>query len=501
MNIYILQNLIRTMTKSENRCFGKLIASKDQEKNYLQLFDYLLSEKNINFPALEKKYGKHGLEAARKHLVKVLMKTLREADNENGLENKLTDWLKDAQILHRKGFVKECFDRLGKVKEIALKNEHYNYFLMAARLELSFLSRTQFNSINEFELIQKQQIIEEVLEHEMQTHRHYKLQEILLMRYWRKGTVNTVQEKTKLNDLLLEESRILNNRSYRSFESKKIHLNFQSTYFLMVGEHGESLKIFYELNALFQKNKNLWFDSPEYYISLLDGILIDLFAVEKFAEMGFFIDQLAQVNTDFEDLKVQVQVLVVYHQLSVLNQSGQYSEGKLFIIENQPLVNRTLKSSSSNLQAQLSLTVSLIYFNSKEYKECARLLNSILNLRENNISNETHNQLRTLYLITQYELKNYDYLPYQIRSFKRKLNLNKQDSVIENLVMGVITQLCIDPAIFSKSYQPIVDKIYLLETSPQYGNVIRKLRIKEWIENNAKHKINQLQLSGKHNQS
>ena len=481
MNLFVLQNLIRSMTKSESRTFSKMVALKERKNNYIALFEYLLNAKSIDTGELESRYGKHGLEAARKYLAKLLMNALRAADDKNGLENSLIDLLKDAQILHRKGFIKECFELLAKVKVTALKNERYSYYLIAARLELGFLARIQFAGVNEFELMQKQKSIAEILDHEVQFHRHASLQEILLSRYWRKGIIHDAKEKAKLNDLLLEEFNILNNRNYRSFESQHMHLNFQSVYFLMIGEHGESLKIFYELNALFQKNEALWADTPAYYIALLDGILTDLFAMGRYAEMGFFIDQLNNIPKTSDDLSLQVELLNVYYRLSILNQDGLYEAGKMMIEEHWPHINHIVKNPSSNLQAQLSLIIALTYFNNHEYKACAKLLNTIFNLQDSITAYETYNQLSILYLMTQYELGNYDYLPYQIRSFERKLNTEKQYGEIEKVFISVIKQLCANPGICLINAEPFLNKVNLLDEIPYYARTIQKLQLKKWI--------------------
>jgi hypothetical protein len=485
MNLLSLQSFIISMSRPEYRAFGKLMMLKNKEKNYITLFNYLLKTKMIDNGLLEKEYGQHGLEAARKHLTKALMKSARDCDGENSIENQLTDLLKDVQILHRKGFIKDCFQKLTKLKEMALKNELYAHFLTAAKLELRYLSRDRFWSITETELMEKHRLITDVLEHEMQLHRHSSLHQILSVRFTHKGLVNNQQEKVKLNDLLIEESSILNNRNYRSFESKKTHLNFQSIYFLMIGEHEESLKIFYELNDLFQANKALWISSPDYYISLLDGVLTDLYAMERYPEMIFFIEQLSSISSESEDMRVNLMVLTTYYNLCVLNQTGQYKKAKEAIKNNSSIINKLIKDPSSDLQAQLCLMISLVHFNNKEYKECGQLLNHALNAGDINITHQTYNMLKILYLMTQYELEHYDFITYQIRSFERRLNLSSHESELEKVTITMLKWLCLNGGFDVKHHALFVNKIIELEVSPQYRNFIQKVQIKKWVNDLA----------------
>ncbi|WP_435353778.1 hypothetical protein [Emticicia sp. SJ17W-69] len=484
MNLITLKNLIYSLSKAEKKSFSLLTGMQEGDKKYLKLYEYLLTTKNIDIENLEKSYTKNGLEAARKHLTHNLMKAIRQAENDKNVENRLIIDLKDAQILHRKGFVSESFEYLDKIKQTALNNELYPYFLMAARLELQYLTRLQLAGLDEFEMIKKQSKIEEILEHEMQVHRHSSLHEILLIRYWRKGTVNSLKEKTKLNDLLLEEYNILNNRNYRSFESQKLHLNFQSAYFMMIGDHEGSLKLFYELDALFQKNTHLWKDSPTYYIYLLDGILTDLCAMERFNEMPFFVNQLKNISSDSQDLNWQIELLATHHQLTIFNQTNQFQEAATFLEFQKEMIEKLTVNTPFNSQAQLCLTIAITHFWRQEYKQTLRFLNFMLNNYRNTFSYQIYVQSRFLFLITQYELANFDYLRYEIRSFERKLKADKQESFLENLLLEILKKLTQKPKNLLKLFEDFIKKIQALDDSSNQLRLFKTLLIERWLLRN-----------------
>jgi hypothetical protein len=482
MNLLSLQNLIYTLSKGEKKSFSVLAGMLEGDKKYLSLYEYLLTTKNIDAESLEKQYTKHGLEAARKHLTANLMKALRQVESDKNIENRLINDLKNAQILHRKGFVKEALEYLTKIKQTALDNELYPYFLMASRQELQYLIRLQFAGIDEFELIKKQRKFEDILEHEMQVHRHSSLHEILLIRYWKKGTIDSLREKTKLNDLLLEEYNILNNRNYRSFESQKLHLNFQSAYFMMIGDHEGSLKIFYELNTLFQKNTQLWADSPTYYIYLLDGILTDLCAMQRYTEMPFFIHQLKEISTDSQDLKTQIELLTLNHQLTILNQTADFKRAALLIEENGEMITKIFLNAPFNSQAQLCLTIAINTFWRQDYKQTLRFLNFMLNNYSNTFSYQIYVQSRLLFLMTQYELSNFDYLRYELRSFERKLKADKQESFLENILIDVLKKLTQNKKNTTKIIENFNEKLQELNSLSNHQKVLRSLQIERWLK-------------------
>lgn len=482
MNLLTLKNLIYSLSKGEKKSFSLLAGMQEGDKKYLKLYEYLLMSKDIDVESLEKSYTKNGLESARKHLYYNLMKALRQAENDKNIENRLINDLKDTQILHRKGFVKESFEYLDKIKQTALSNELYPCFLMAARLELQYLTRLQLAGLDEFELIKKQRKIEEILEHEMQVHRHSSLHEIILIRYWRKGTVNSLQEKTKLNDLLLEEYNILNNRNYRSFESQKLHLNFQSAYFMMIGDNEGSLKIFYELDSLFQRNTHLWTDSPTYYIFLLDGILTDLCAMERFDEMPFFVNQLKNISSDSQDLNWQIELLTLHHQLTIFNHKYQFENAANFLEVQKEFIGKLTTNTPFNSQAQLCLTIAITHFWQQEYKQTLRFLNFILNNYRNTFSYQIYVQSRFLFLITQYELANIDYLRYEIRSFERKLKADKQESFLENLLLDILKKLIQNQKNTSKIFENFKEKLKDLDASSDQQRILKVLQIEHWFK-------------------
>lgn len=60
-----------------------------------------------------------------------------------------------------------------------------------------------------------------------------------------------------MNDLVLSELYLIANSSYRSFEANKLHLLFQATYYLNVGNYKLAIQYYQELIGLFNENQHL----------------------------------------------------------------------------------------------------------------------------------------------------------------------------------------------------------------------------------------------------
>ena len=489
MNLISIQNLVKTLTNGERKTFSLISGVYGAENKYYTLYEYLRDNKAIDIECLEKNFGKNGLETAKKHLSLTLMKALRYAENEGTLENKILNKIMDARIFHKKGLIAESLDLLSKIKEISLENELFTYYLMASRLELEYISRMQFNGIDEYGLIEKQNKIEEILKHEMLVRRHSSLFEILMVRYWRKGIVSNLYEKAKLDDLLLEEYQILNNKNYNSFESQKLHLNFQSTYFMMIGDPEGSLKIFYEINALFKKNMHLSLTSSADYIFMLDGLLTNLRAINKHDEMPFFIKELSGICTQSEDLKTRIAFLIFFHHLTIYNYQQDFKNALIFINENSVLIDQVLKGPLFNLQVQICLAISISYFGLGNVKKSLFFQNFILNNYKKNYSYRLYFQVRVLYLMTQFELKNFDYLNYEIKSFERKIKLENKKNVFENIIIDIFKKLLKEPDNVKNVLDQILEGLNTSQFSPENQRVVQNLQFNKWLSN-FKIKIN-----------
>ncbi|MDQ3291862.1 MAG: hypothetical protein M3Q05_11300, partial [Bacteroidota bacterium] len=294
-----LQALVHSLSKAEKRYFKLFCDLQTGNKIYFTLYQ-LLDKKDFSpeeiMRIMSEKYPEAVIETARKHLYRMLMKSLRSFESDKAIENRLMQRIQDIKILFNKGLLEMCFGELERAMELALKYEKFSYYLILARLELQYLTLLEFPDTDENALITKQEKINQVLNQEQWINRHFTLDEILLHRYLHNGPVRCQQEINKLNDLLLEEFQVVSNKHHNSVLSKKLHLHFQSTYFLMTGNPQESLHLFYQSLTLFKEHPHLQLDSPLYYIFLITGILTNLHSMRQHREMPYFIDCLRNME-------------------------------------------------------------------------------------------------------------------------------------------------------------------------------------------------------------
>ena len=472
--------LVHSLSKSEKRYFRLSVAMQKGDKGYLRLFDCLDCHSNFDEAAksnLANTFPGLTIEPARKHLYKTLMKSLRQFESEKSIEAKLINLITDSKILFERDLIDPAFKQIEKAKELALNNEKLLYFIICARQELQFMIHLQFAGLDESSLIEKQEKINEVLGQATILNHHSSIYEILLLRYWKKGEARSLKEVTLLNDLLLEEHQLLNSQQIQTFDSQQLHLHFQSTYFLMTGDPSESLKVFFELDELFQKNARLWAGSSLYYIHLLTGILNTLRRMEQYDEMTYFLDRLKSFSTASENLTLSVEYAIIEHEIHRAINQGTPEKALEIFEERIGTVNKDIMQLPIQSQVQVQLTLSRMWYEAGNFDKALKLINKVLNQTTNSFNRTLYVRCRLMNLLIHVALENTDYLFYEIRSIERKLKSEENFFQIEKLVIKILKNW-----LRNKPFHKYVEQITVLLDNPFEQQLINELKLKSWAE-------------------
>src|SRR5690606_36246957 len=141
----------------------------------------------------------------------------------------------NSKLLLDKGLTKAAAGQLEKGKALSETHEKFQFHSMFGRLQMDVIIRQQFTDWEEMDIVVLQEGTREMMEAAETIRRHATLYEILLCRYWKNGVVRSLVEQTRLNDLILEEHRLVQ-KAAGSLESRQLHLHFQSVYLLMTGD-------------------------------------------------------------------------------------------------------------------------------------------------------------------------------------------------------------------------------------------------------------------------
>ena len=124
-----LINLVRSLTKAEKRYFRLFATQQGSNKKYLELFDFLESNSNIDDEKLKEEFGNGELgvqlHVTKNYLTNLIMKGLRNFHDKQSKHAELKNLLRDIEILYQKELYALCHDRIQKAKKIAWEYEQF----------------------------------------------------------------------------------------------------------------------------------------------------------------------------------------------------------------------------------------------------------------------------------------------------------------------------------------------------------------------------------------
>jgi hypothetical protein len=439
--------LTKSLSKSEKRYFRLTGFLQDGGNVSLKLFDLL--EANDSISDVKSKFfhqqPKANLDTSAKYLYKMVMRTLRLYEAERNIDNKLLTLASDARILFERGLITKCFCEIERGKKLAFAHEKFLHFTILSKLELQFLLALQFADIDEPALLERQSAISDALQLELNIANQSSLFELAQFRYFRQGVARSKSQLAKLNDLLLEEFQLKTTR-FRSFQSDKLHLHFQSVYFLMSGNIEQSLKEFYALNELVALNKVYVDDDNFHFLYLLNGILTTLRFIKKYSEIEFFVNRLERLTTSSESAEALKSHFVFIHKTSLLVDAKRYEDAAAMVRQ------ETIENHKAplNVASQYLMQKMIVFFWVKDYSAALKLYGQMQLIPKEYMPSQIYSLGRLLYLLVHVELANDDHLVYSIKSLTLKLKKTSKLFQVEELTINMAKKWISAPSLLER---------------------------------------------------
>lgn len=443
MSRYAAIRLVKSLSKSEKRQFKLFAKRQSGNKDYLDLFNIIDRQAADNPAKIEQTFlnshPKATLNNVANYLVKVLTDCLVHTRVNENNPMKLLYGLLKVNVLNERRLYKEAFHELRKLQQPAHTAEEQLLQLILNFYEQDYYARHHFKGLSEQKLIRLQVQTRESIKRVRNLYDHYSLYDTLKFRLSQSRHSISEEDQQQLNDLVLSEISIINARVKNNLESKKLHLLFQSYFFTNIGDYRSALKSFFELNKLFEHNLPLLKNPPEEYFSALDGILDCLRSIQHFEQMPYYIDRLQRLNNaEYPDyFRSLVQKTVLIYTLASFVGKGQVhlaanclENGTNITLKEYPLLDK-------EKQNELFFYHALVCFRVKKMKEAQKYIQHVVLTNKINFTSIVYRALRLINILIHYELKDFEYLNYEIRTYQRSLKGTKILKT-EKLVFKVI---------------------------------------------------------------
>lgn len=438
--------LIKSMSKVEKRKFKMSSKKQSGNKDYLVLFDLIDQTDVIESPfTIKNKYNKarpgSSIDNTATYLLKMLTDSLIESKTKEDSAFRLFHGMLRMQVLQERSLYEEGFKELKKLQQLAITSQNHLMEYFISRQELNYAAELNFKDLTEKDLIQKQMKAKEILKSMLNTQEHYSLNEILKYRLNYSGKISSEENKKRLNDLVLNELSLVTGRNKDNYESQKLHLLFQSFFFTDIGDYKSALKTFYELNKLFEQNKNLWSNPPADYFSSLEGILDSLRAIKRYDEMPFYIEKIRLIDLPAypEFFRLQLRRTINIYQINILIATSKFVEAAAFIKNIAPSLLKANNISNDEKQIELLFYCGLAYYQLKNFKKANQYLNEIILVGKISFQSIAYKVSRLLGLLIYYEDNNIEYLQYAMRSYRRSPGNKEKLLKTETLIFKTLT--------------------------------------------------------------
>ncbi len=462
MLFYELEKLVTSLSAAEKKLFQQHTTRLKGDKDYVSLYEQIVGQTGTSDTRtwqerFREAYPSKSLENTAAYLYKLLTDILVQVRIEQDAWYQQYQCLLKARLCFERSMPSRAFKELQKAAKLAAANQHHPVAYQAARMELTALADMGFPGLSEQQLVDKQMKAKHTLQSLRQIHEHYSLYELLSHRLTKGRRPESSNQDKQVNDLILGELSLSTRGSQHQFEPQKLHLLFQSFFFIHSGEYRSALRIFNELTKLTEANEPMWDYPPYDYLSALDGILDSLRSIGYYQEMAPFIDKLTALSerTYPEHFKSIATLTAGVYRLNRLLGCGEYEMAAQFVTDLS--TNGVTQKSVNGHEKQLEyyFFAALTYFMRQQWGKAKKQVNLLVDTAKQTPQHPTYRAGRLLHLLLSYEMDDLEYLDYEIRSYKRAFSKQGKAYKTEKLIFNMITS---DPKRRGNAWKAIARK-------------------------------------------
>ena len=444
MLLHDLEKLIKSLSGSEKKYFQLHSEQLKGDKDYVALYKLIVDQKNGDSISWQQRfkenYPSSSLENTVGYLYSIVTDLLVQTRIEQDTWYQQYHSLMKARLCFERSIPSRAFKELQKAANLAAESQNHATSYQAARMELTALADMGFPGLSEQQLVDKQMKTKHTLQSLRQIQEYYSLYELLSHRLGKGRFIKSDKHDKQVNDLILSELSLSTRGSQHQFEPQRLHLLFQSFFFIHTGDYRSALRMFNELTKLIEANEPMWDYPPYDYLSALDGILDSLRSIGYYEEMGLFIEKIQSLcERTYPDHFRSLALLTaqVYH-LNMLLGMWRLTDAVHILETFKSEKPRKMITGSHEKQLEYLYLEGLANFLSRRWQEANKCLNHLLSIGKQNTQLPVYRAGRLLHILLRYEQDDMEYLEYEIRSYKRAFSTFGKAFKTEKLIFNTI---------------------------------------------------------------
>ena len=495
-----LFKLINSLSKSEKRFFKLSSSLQSGEKNYLKIFDFIEKQSKYDEDELKQHFKKERfiqhLPSEKNHLYRLILKSLRSFYSDKTVSSQLKQEIKNVEILYNKALFRECDKFVSRAKKIAKDNEKFYYRFELISWEKKLLEEAY--EAGEFgkdldELIEEEQIVIEKLRNLAEYQVIYSKINLI---FRSGGFARNSQEREEVKKIA----------DYHLIKGKNTAISVRATtmcYYIKGlcaatnRDYSDAFIFFNKTKSILDENPKIKVDSAQRYVMTLVHLCRCHIENHDFDLSIKLIDEIRSLATEkgFNSMDIEVKCFFNSYnlELRLMQVSGKYDKAESLLKNLEEKENIYSDMINKEQEVLLNCNKSDMYFALGDFKKALGYLNNVLNDNEQNLRQDIYSFARVFNLILHYELENYDFLEYVIKSTNRYLNKQERTLQIEISLIRYLKKLSKtqNESAKNKIFNDFHAELKLLIKDENESVLLEYFNIIAWIES----KVNKLDFS------
>ena len=447
-----LFKLIKSLTKSEKRFFKLSSSLQSGEKNYLKIFDYIEKQNEYDEHELKRVFEnetfiKH-LPSEKNHLYKLILKSLRSYYSEQSVNSTLKQEIKNVEILYNKALYRECEKFVGRAKQTAKKHEKFYYWFELINWEKKLLDSAYESGVFSLDL-DKLIEEEEMVIAKLRNLAEYTIIYSKINLIFRSGGFTRNESERKTVEGIADYHLIKGKNTALSTKAASICYYIKGLCAATNRNYEDSFQFFNKTREILDNNPHIKSDTGARYVMTLFHLLRCYVDNREFDRAEALISDIRvlQSKKGFKSVDISVKIFAnSYNQeLVLLHAKGEFQKSVDLIPEIEKQQESYKGKVSKEMELLLTYNKAYSYFGVGDFKRALLYLNDVLNDNEQNLRQDIYSFARLFNLVIHYELGNYDFLEYVVKSANRYLNKQERNYEIENICIKQIRKLSKTP--------------------------------------------------------
>lgn len=486
-----LFKLIRSLSKSEKRFFKLSSSLQAGEKNYIKIFDFIDAQKEYDEEVLKKEFKnevfiKH-LSSEKNYLYKLILKSLRSFYGEESPGSILRQEIKNIEILFSKALYKECEKYIQRAKALARSIEDFYYWNEIISWEKWLIEDGLQETLNEI-------VLEElIMEEEQVVEKLRNLAEYQIIY----SKINNIFRSGGFIRNKKEEEQVADIANYHLISGKNTALSVRATsmcYYIKGlcaatnRNYEDSYLYFNKTRDVLDKNPIIKADLATRYIQCLTHLLRCYIDGEQFENAETLIKDLRELSDEkgFKSVSSQIRILSNSYlmELLLLQRQGRFQETIALIAKIGIFINEYEDTLTKEQRILFTYYKSVSYFAIGEFKKSLNFINEILNDNEKFVRQDIFSFARIFNLVLHFELGNYDFTEYAVKSVNRYLTKRERDYEAETVLISYIRKLSKSTTINKQLlvFQDLKSELLVVFNDRHEQAILEYFNLNAWID-------------------